>query len=165
MKKGLFRIAVCGALIAAMVLSFTACSNDGGSDGGAANVSSAAAENTSSGTGTNTIGMFDTVEEYVASDMFQAQIATLTDSLEGTGMKMEITGEGNKLIYTYTYETITNMDGLAESLEAGMDAQASTFEATASMLKAAVKVDNPVVEVVYIDANGEEIYSREFTAQ
>ena len=165
MKKGLFRIAVCGALIAAMVLSFTACSNDGGSDGGAANVSSAAAENTSSGTGTNTIGMFDTVEEYVASDMFQAQMDVIKDQFEGTGVTVEITGEGNKLIYTYTYDTVENVDGLAETIEAGIDTMADQLDTVFAQLKLVVKEENPVIEYVYVDANGEIIYSREFTAQ
>lgn len=109
-------------------------------------------------------GKFATVKEFAESDMVQEQLKGLKSSLADSGMDINITGEDNKLIYTYTYADLENMDGLAESLEEAMTAQESTFKTVAASIRGAVEVDDPVVVVTYLDANGEEIYSVEFTA-
>ncbi len=111
--------------------------------------------------GTTATGMFSSMEDFVNSDEIQSQIASLqTDELGVT-----ITGEGNKLIYTYTFAEGTATDGMAESLESAIQAQASTFQSIAATLAQAVDVENPVVVVTYQDSEGNEIYSAEFTAE
>ena len=107
----------------------------------------------------------DTIEEFVNSDIMQEQIDSITSSLKDSGMNIKITGEGDKLVYTYTYETdTTDIEGLAEMLESGMEDQTSVFEGVAASVKLAVDVESPVVVVRYLDSEGNEIYSREFTA-
>lgn len=46
-----------------------------------------------------------------------------------------------------------------------MASQADTFKNVASSIKAAVEVENPVVVVRYLNADGSEIYSEEFAAE
>lgn len=81
------------------------------------------------------------------------------------GLDLKITGEGNKLIYTYTYATQLDEDGVAEQLKEGLNAQASTFEGVASNLKDVINVDNPVVVVTYLNKDGTVLHTQEFTAK
>lgn len=110
-------------------------------------------------------GKFASIQEFIDSDMMQEQLATQTASLEGTGMSMEITGEDNKLIYSFKIddpELSAVMDTAA--LESSLDSQASTFESVAGILPTAIDVENPVVVVRYLDSDGNELASREFAA-
>lgn len=136
----------------------------------AAQESSSANDSASSETGASSsgvsIGAYASVEEFAASDDIQSQIAGMKETLNEAGMDIEVTGEGDKLIYTYTYQELTDEDGaIAESIKTQMDAQASTFTTVANTIKAAVDVENPVVVVRYLDANGEEIFSGEYPAE
>ena len=135
MKKGIL-CAMC-AMFLAMSMIFSACSN----------------------------GKFASMEEYAKSDAVQQQISSVQDMLGDSGMELSVTGEGNKLLYTYTCSGVTKSDALASSLESGLSAQEETFTSLASTLKGAVNVENPVVEVIYLDDAGEEIYSQEFAAE
>lgn len=110
-------------------------------------------------------GRFESLEDFVNSDIMQQQLETQFASLEGTGMSLELTADDNKLIYNLTIEDpdlSAVMD--ASALESYLDSQASTFEAIAAALPASVDVENPVVVVRYLDYTGEEIASREFPA-
>lgn len=106
-----------------------------------------------------------TVEDYIASDAMQEQITEIKETVASMGMDIEIKGEGNKLIYVYTYQQDIVLDGMADALASALDAQASTFEAVATSLKEDVGVENPVVVVKYMANDGTEIYSQEFTAK
>lgn len=110
------------------------------------------------------LGVFDTIADYVNSDSMQSQIAELTSSLEGTGTKIDIYGEDNKLVYAYTYEDLTKDVIDASALESAMEEQAETFRGIAKTIKSVVNEPNPVVKVIYLDANGEEVYATEFEA-
>ena len=79
-------------------------------------------------------------------------------------MSISVTGEGNKLIYTYTFAAGTDLTGAEEVLKAGLDSQKDTFKNVAASLKDAVDVSNPIVVVQYKDSDGNEIYFAEFTA-
>ena len=110
-------------------------------------------------------GKFESLEDFVNSDIMQQQLETQFASLEGTGMSIELTADDNKLIYNLTIEDpdlSAAMD--ASALESYLDSQAATFEAIAAALPASVDVENPVVVVRYLDYTGEEIASREFAA-
>lgn len=110
-------------------------------------------------------GKFESLEDFVNSDIMQQQLETQFASLEGTGMSIELTADDNKLIYNLTIEDpdlSAAMD--ASALESYLDSQAATFEAIAATLPASVDVENPVVVVRYLDYTGEEIASREFAA-
>lgn len=108
---------------------------------------------------------FATVKEFAESDMIQEELEELKNSLKGSGMDITITGDEDKLIYTYTYSELENMDGFAEQLAAAMEDKAETFETIAASIREVVDVENPAVVVTYVDANGEEIYSVDFTAE
>ena len=108
-------------------------------------------------------GKYATMEEYVQSDEMQAQIASLQQTIDAQGLSMTITGEGNKLIYTYTYLSEVS-DLVGDALESALQQQSSTFESVAETLKQAVDVDNPVVVVRYLSSDGTEICSMEFGA-
>ncbi len=116
--------------------------------------------------GLNANGKFDTITDFVNSDMMQEQIASLKGNLEDAGMGLEIGAEDNKLIYRYTVSGVTEdtIEVMAEALSTAMEGQASLFESVASALKAAVEVEDPVVVVTYLTESGEEIYSQEFTS-
>ncbi|HJD24439.1 MAG TPA: DUF4854 domain-containing protein [Firmicutes bacterium] len=110
-------------------------------------------------------GKYASIADYVSSDQVQEQVASLNETFNSLGMEVAMIGQDNQMIYQYTYTTQIATDGLAESLEAGLDQQASVFESTASALKLAVDVEDPVVVVLYRNADGSEILRKEFTAQ
>lgn len=110
-------------------------------------------------------GKFASVEDYLANEQVQEQLQPSIDSVKNMGLDLKITGEGNKLIYTYTYATQLDEDGVAEQLKEGLNAQASTFEGVASNLKDVINVDNPVVVVTYLNKDGTVLHTQEFTAK
>lgn len=108
---------------------------------------------------------FPDMKTYVESEEVQSQLEAMLASLEEQGMQMEVLGEDNKLIYRYTFTNMEKQDGMAEQLEKSMEAQTETFTMVANSLKTYVKVEDPMVIVEYLDANGEEIYTAEFKAE
>lgn len=105
------------------------------------------------------------MKTYVESEEVQSQLEAMLASLEEQGMQMEVLGEDNKLIYRYTFTNMEKQDGMAEQLEKSMEAQTETFTMVANSLKTYVEVEDPMVIVEYLDANGEEIYTAEFKAE
>ena len=103
---------------------------------------------------------YSSIEEFVSSEEVQSQL----EAMQTEEMGVAVTGEGNKLIYTYTFAEGIATDGMAEVLEAGIQAQASTFQSIAATIALAVDVEDPVVVVRYQDSTGAEIYSAEFSA-
>lgn len=110
-------------------------------------------------------GKYASVEEYLNSDIMQTELNSTLDSLQGSGMKMDIKAEGNQLIYSYQYTDLTDTTGMAESLETAMDSQAGTFQSNANALKAIIDAEDLSILIEYLDANGTLIYSREFSAE
>ena len=104
---------------------------------------------------------YASIADYVASDEVQKSIELLS-GMEGLDIKIK--ADGNKMIYEYTYTTITKMDGMDEELKKALDKEKDTFTKAASDLKKQVKVDNPIVTVTYLDKNGDLIYSQDFPA-
>ena len=113
---------------------------------------------------TTSFALYSSLDEFVNSSEMQDQIATQQESLAGSGMSVDITADGDRLVYTFTLDDTVAASVTPESLEEGMEAQASTFESIASTLKLAVDVENPVVVVEYVDSQGNVIYSGEFSA-
>ena len=110
-------------------------------------------------------GKFATVAEFAKSSEVQTQLEAQKKSLDGSGMDIAITGEDNKLIYTFTYLEMENQEGMAEALQQGLEAEKATFVSVAKTIKLAVDVDDPIVVVQYLDSKGDVIYSAEFTAE
>lgn len=109
--------------------------------------------------------LYDTVQEYAESDEVQNEIASLSESYSEMGIELTVTGDDNKLIYTYTYLELVNYDGLAENLAGSLESLTDSYTALIDTIKLIVDEENPVVVIRYVDANGEEIYAQEFTAE
>lgn len=107
----------------------------------------------------------NSLEDYINSEEVQSQLSTLEKSLEGSGMNIKISAKDNKMVYTYTYENMEKSDKLTQQHEAAMQAQDSTFQATADKIKSEVGVDSASVVIEYVDKNGEMIYTKEYTAK
>ena len=137
MKKTLRTIAM--ALVMALMLAMTAC---GGNKDAA-------------------------LEEYFQTDEMQEMIQEAKDSVEGSGMSIEILAEGNSLIYEYTFEEDSFddsvLDSVKDQLVSGLESAASTFEGIASDLNEELKVDNSTVIVRYL-YNGETLAESEYSA-
>lgn len=110
-------------------------------------------------------GKAKTVEDYLSDKEVQSQMDTLKETMKNAGIDMEVKGEGNKLIYSYKYSEQIGEDSLdvvKESLESGLDSQKSVFDGIVSTLKEDLKISDPSVVVKYLNADGTELFSREF---
>ena len=100
------------------------------------------------------------LEKYFQTDEMQEMVQEAKDSVEGSGMSIEILAEGNTLIYEYTFEEDSfddsMLDAVKEQLVSGLESTASTFEEIASDLNDELKVENSKVVVRYL-YNGETL--------
>lgn len=107
------------------------------------------------------------LEKYFQTDEMQEMVQEAKDSVEGSGMSIEILAEGNTLIYEYTFEEDSFddsiLDAVKEQLVSGLESTASTFEGIASDLNDELKVENSTVVVRYL-YNGETLAESEYTA-
>ncbi len=107
------------------------------------------------------------LEKYFQTDEMQEMVQEAKDSVEGSGMSIEILAEGNTLIYEYTFEEDSfddsMLDAVKEQLVSGLESTASTFEGIASDLNDELKVENSKVVVRYL-YNGETLAESEYTA-
>lgn len=107
------------------------------------------------------------LEKYFQTDEMQEMVQEAKDSVEGSGMSIEILAEGNTLIYEYTFEEDSfddsMLDAVKEQLVSGLESAASTFEGIASDLNDELKVENSTVVVRYL-YNGETLVESEYTA-
>lgn len=111
-------------------------------------------------------GKFATVEDFVKSDTMQKQLDEMKAELGDQADSLEVTGEGNKLIYTFTVPLNgQDAEAMGAALEGALDSASGTFETVAGYLKDAVKVENPVVVVIYLADDGTELCSKEFAAK
>lgn len=112
-------------------------------------------------------GKYASIQEFVDSDIMKEELASQMESLEDSGMTMELKGEDNKLIYNFIIEDESLSKLLStqtESLESTLDSQASTYSAVAASLTAAIDVEDPVVVVQYSASDGTVIISKEYAA-
>lgn len=179
MKKNLIRL-LAAALGVACVMSLSACGGNGGDKktSSTAPVSSTAAGTEASTAGTEStpasqagdvssekpLSELETVEDFVNSSLIKGQLDSMKEEMSGQGLDIDITAEGNKLVYTFAYQDLqgADRDTVAAALEGAMDSMAATFEDIAAQLKDAVEQDDVSVEVRYLDDQGEELCTREF---
>lgn len=178
MKKNLFRLMAC-VVAFAMVLSLAACSGDSKSSSSSKSESSAASSEVASSkaaesseasseasskaaTGVRT-EKYASVEEFLADPAVKDQLETMMSSL-GDGMDITLTGEGDKLIYTFTFSEEVDIEATKAAMEEQMnsDTFATTFKGIAGTLPDAIDVANPSVVVTYNAVDGTEIYSQEY---
>lgn len=170
--KNMIRKMLLAMCIAAFALTFTACGKSDNSEPAVAEEKDTAkdeaeapeTENEEDTSDLPASSKYASLEDFLNSDLMQEQLDSQTASLEDTGLTAEVTAEGNKLIYNFTF-TDPNVAATvdAAALQSSLDSQASTFETIASTIPLAVEIDNPVVVVRYLDSAGTELASREFT--
>ena len=174
MKKNLFRLMAC-VVAFAMVLSLAACSGDSKSSSSSKVESSAVSSEVASSkaaesseasskaaTGVRT-EKYASVEEFLADPAVKDQLETMMSSL-GDGMDITLTGEGDKLVYTFTFSEEVDIEATKAAMEEQMnsDTFATTFKGIAGTLPDAIDVANPSVVVTYNAVDGTEIYSQEY---
>lgn len=109
-----------------------------------------------------------TVESLMNDPEVKAQYEEAFASYEEQGMSVAVEAKENELIMSLTFtDSSLVQDGVAEQLEAGLDATASTFETLAGSLDQAVEADagTCTYTVRYLDADGTVLAERSFTAK
>lgn len=162
MKKNILKVFAC-AVAVTMSLSLFACGKD--DEDTKSKTEQSSTEKSEDETSEESTEKFASIDEYINDETIKAQLDAMIESMEGSGMTMEIKADGNKLVYTYKYTELVKSEGMEETLKAGLDEQASNFTDAASAIKDAVEVENPVIVIEYVDANGEMIVSQEFAAE
>lgn len=169
MKKNFIRLIAC-AIAVSSIVSLSACGDSSTASSQAASsaastVSTVSDAEVSSAAAAD--GKYASISDFVNSDEMQSQVASMQESLGESGLTMEISGEDNKLIYTYTYADLSDdvVEAVAEGLEDALDEMADTFVGVASSLTETVNVENPVVVVCYKTSDGTVLCEKEFTAE
>lgn len=181
--KNLYRVLAL-ALCMLMLLSFAACGGSKNENSSPAsepeNVSTPVSEPASEpadsgddGEDDSITDKFATIQDFIDSDLFQNQWGSMIQELDGSGMSIELLGEGDTLVYQFTYDEFASTDFdedtltlMADTLKEALadESTADTFVSIAKSLKAAVKVDKPAVRVAYQTSDGVEIASAEYSA-
>lgn len=162
------------ALACALVMSMTACQS-----GSAASAASSALPSPSSQVAASSqaapvssrsvsqsaakVKKFDSMSAFVKSDMFQKQIDTMMKAFKGQSIKLDVAGEGNKLIYSYSYTVeLSDLPAEKSTISESLEEQKGIFNLLAKSLKSAVTVEDPVVVVRCLTKGGEEILSKTY---
>lgn len=164
MRKKLFRV-ICVASVLTMAMAFTGCGSVSDSD---KNENTKKETSVDKDNDSSSDKEFDTVEEYLNSDEVQSALETLKQSLEGSGMMVEVKAENNTLIYQYKYDNVAMADITDEAkqtLETGLEENKTTFESVAKSLLEETNAENPTVKISYITSDDQIIIEKEYTAQ
>lgn len=108
---------------------------------------------------------YSSVADYVKSDEVKEVLSTFETQLAGTGMSIDITADGDKMVYTYKFDDIEKSAEMTSALEESIKAEDATFQDTANEIKKVVKAKSPSVVIEYVDMNDEVIFSKEYTAK
>ncbi len=106
-----------------------------------------------------------TLEDYVNSDEFQTELSDMKAQFEGQGMAIDIQASENTLTYLYTIEGAEANDEMKAAAEALNDQLDSSMKEVAAQLEEETKIDDIVVVVKWLAENGDELASREYTAE
>lgn len=109
-------------------------------------------------------GAKPTAEDYIKTDEVQSEIKALQDQVSGQGMSLDVTAEGNAMVFTFNVDAVEGVeaDDLSGTMSAAMDAMSSQMESSANELKKVVDSDDASVKVI-VNYDGQEIYSKEYT--
>lgn len=115
-------------------------------------------------------GIYKNMEEYISDPTVKASLDQAIKSAAGSGMTIDITAEGNTLIYKYTYNQQMSSDSvpvetLKQSLETAMNSQKDQMQNFANQIGNVVKETPAIISLQYIDADGTPLYEKEFIAQ
>ena len=152
------------ALAVCLVLTLGAC---GGSN------NNSKADNTDSTPGSSAVvdnaptsGKPATVADLLNTDEMKSGLEDMKAQFGDTGAALDITGEGNSLVYTFIYDDLggQDVDTISTALEGAMEQMASVFETIAGSLADQVEQANPTVKVIYKTSDGTELFSGEYSA-
>ena len=108
-------------------------------------------------------GLYDSVEAYLETEEMQEMIESLRASVNG--MNIEVSAQGNKLIYTYTYTDAVGPSTIGPILDEQMEKQASTFQTVAKQVKLVVNADEVLVQVVFQNPDGTVLSDTQFSSE
>lgn len=119
---------------------------------------------------TSSTGIYKNMEEYISDPTVKASLDQAIKSAAGSGMTIDITAEGNTLIYKYTYKQQMSSDSvpvetLKQSLETAMNSQKDQMQNFANQIGNVVEETPAIISLQYIDADGTPLYEKEFIAQ
>lgn len=100
------------------------------------------------------------MEEFVA--LSKDSIDAMKESFASQGLVIDVVAEGNSLVYRYQYSTaVGDTAAVKAALEDAIVEQDSVFEGVLTSVKSLVS-DAESVIVEYLDADGSEIFSKEY---
>lgn len=101
------------------------------------------------------------LEDYAEENLRFAE-----EQMEGSGVNLEITVDGNSLIYTYTNETqMDNSDGSVTSqLDAAAESNADSFQSVVDQIAQDINQQDIHLKVVYLNADGTELGSYSYSS-
>lgn len=147
-----------------MESSSTAISSSVSSDTAVSSEAAVSSETASSNAESKALNQkLPTLEEYVKSPEIQNSLKPIIDSLASQGIKLDVSADGNKLIYTCSY--LSNVKQDAKKLNSALEQQTSTYQNSAAVVQKCVSTDNLVMVVRYLDSNKKVVVSKEFPAK
>lgn len=156
-------------MVLVMAFGLAACGSDDKKEtttGGTSQTQAPASTSDADNKDSNSSGkMYSSISDYLNDATVKEALSTMEKSVSGSGMNIKVTAEGDKMIYTFTYEKLEKTDEMAKQLEEGIKAQDATFQSTANQVKQYVDVDSATVVIKYVDSKGEEIYSKEYKSE
>lgn len=101
------------------------------------------------------------LEDYAEENLRFAE-----EQMDGSGVNLEITVDGNSLIYTYTNETqMDNNDGSVTSqLDAAAESNADSFQSVVDQIAQDINQQDIQLKVVYLNADGTELGSYSYSS-
>ena len=101
------------------------------------------------------------LEDYAEENLRFAE-----EQMDGSGVNLEITVDGNSLIYTYTNEPqMDNSDGSVTSqLDAAAESNADSFQSVVDQIAQDINQQDIQLKVVYLNADGTELGSYSYSS-
>ena len=99
-------------------------------------------------------------------DYAEENLRFAEEQMDGSGVNLEITVDGNSLIYTYTNETqMDNNDGSVTSqLDAAAESNADSFQSVVDQIAQDINQQDIQLKVVYLNADGTELGSYSYSS-
>ncbi len=99
-------------------------------------------------------------------DYIDENLSSMAEELEGSGVTLDITVEGNTIIFTYTNEEQQdNSDGsVSSNLDEAAQANASSFESAVEQIAEDIYQEDIQLRVVYLNADGTELGSYTYSS-
>lgn len=106
---------------------------------------------------------YESVSDYVNSINRSYQIYEKEISGDDD-VEVQITAEGDVMVYTFRFEDMEKSDELSEALESELAKEDKTFLDAADEIRQYVNVETATVEVRYVDRKDELVYSKKYTS-